>query len=319
MRDTKHALGVDMGGTSIKVGIATEKGKIIKKVSVDTKADEGPDVVIKQIKKGLKTILKNNSKKIEGIGIGAPGSVILKKGTVENPPNLKGWEKVPLGNIIKKEFNQNVFVENDANAAAIGEMIFGAGKKLDNFIMVTLGTGVGGGIIINRKIYRGEQGAAGEIGHITVDKNGEKCNCGSIGCVEAYVGNNYLCNRVINELSKMTNSKINELIEGDYINLTPKVIHQAAELGDDYAKSVIIDVGRTLGIAIASTVNLLDISNVIVGGGVAGFGKLLFNSIEESIRQRVLQPIQERVKVKAAKLKNEAGIKGATALVFYRS
>jgi glucokinase len=149
--------------------------------------------------------------------------------------------------------------------------------------------------------------------------NGEECNCGSIGCVEAYVGNNYLCNRVIKELSKMTDSKITELIEGDYINLTPKVIHQAAELGDDYAKSVIIDVGRTLGVAIASVVNLLDISNVIVGGGVAGFGELLYISIEESIRQRVLKPIQDRVKVKSAKLKNEAGIKGASALVFYRS
>ncbi len=180
-KSVKYAIGVDLGGTSVKVGIVSQEGKIIKKLSLETFANMGPDEVIAQIKKGVGQILSGNKLKIRGIGIGSPGIVSPKKGTVENPPNFPGWNKVNLGKILHKEFKLNIHVENDANAAAIGEMIFGAGKKLDSFIMVTLGTGVGGGIIFKGKLFRGEFGAAGEIGHISVDLNGQKCNWGSYG------------------------------------------------------------------------------------------------------------------------------------------
>ena len=149
-RSEKYAIGIDLGGTYIKFGIVTEKGKIIRKSFVDTKADGGPDAVIKQMKKGLKELLDPDKIKIEGLGIGSPGIVSKKKGTVENPPNLPGWGKVALGHLIEKAFKLPTFVENDANAAAIGELIFGAGKSHKSFVMITLGTGVGGGIILNK-------------------------------------------------------------------------------------------------------------------------------------------------------------------------
>ena len=133
MAEIKYAIGVDLGGTSIKAGIADQKGKIAEKISLPTNADQGHEAVITQIKKCIRQLLKKNSNKIEGIGIGAPGVVKLKKGTVENPPNFPGWGKVNLGSSIAKEFNLNVFVENDANAAAIGELTFGAGKNLRSF------------------------------------------------------------------------------------------------------------------------------------------------------------------------------------------
>ena len=312
-----YALGVDLGGTNIKLGLVSREGKIISKISIPSEADKGPDKVIEQIKKGINTLSSEVNVKIQGIGIGAPGVVSTEKGTVENPPNLPGWKKVSLGKIIKKEFGTNVHIENDANAAAIGELIFGAGKKYDSFIMVTLGTGVGGGIIINRKIYRGEFGAAGEIGHITIDFNGPQCNCGSIGCIEAYIGNNYLIKRVGEDLLKYPESKIWYLVNDDLQKLTPLVIQCALNEGDEYARIVVKNMGTQLGAALASVSNLLDISTFIVGGGVAGFGKPLFEEMDKAITARVLTPLKDRVKVHAAKLKNDAGIKGASALVFY--
>lgn len=317
MGATKYAVGVDLGGTSIKFGLVSESGKIKKKFSLDSNASKGPDAVIEQIKKGIAQLI-NTKNKIAGIGIGTPGAVIKKKGTVENPPNFKGWESIPLGSIIKNEFNKKVYVENDANAAAIGELIFGAGKKMDNFIMVTLGTGVGGGIIINRKIYRGESGAAGEIGHVSINEKGKKCNCGSRGCIETYVGNNYLIEQVKKELPRHKDSKLNKLIsEGN--TLTPKLIHDAYLLNDAFAELIITDMGQKLGSALASIVNVLDISKIIIGGGVAGFGDILFDTIENTVKERVMKPISPRIEIKPAKLKNEAGIKGASALVFYKS
>jgi len=315
----KYAIGVDLGGTNIKIGIVSQRGKLLKKISLSSKAEGGPDKVVKQIRLGIKEILSKNKKKIRGIGIGSPGVVSIKKGTVENPPNFPGWTKVNLGNIISKEFNIDCHVENDANAAAIGEMIFGTGKRYNSFVMITLGTGVGGGIILNRKLYRGEIGAAGEIGHITINYEGPRCNCGSFGCIEAYVGNNYLISKVKADLTASPNPKILKLVNNDLNLLTPLIINKAAEDGDTFAKSVISEMGEQIGSALASVSNLLDVSTFIIGGGVSGFGRPLFTAINKSLVVRVITSLRNRVKVLPAKLKNEAGIKGASALVFYKS
>jgi glucokinase len=197
-------------------------------------------------------------------------------------------------------------------------MIFGAGKKLDSFIMITLGTGVGGGIIINRKLYRGEFGAAGELGHITIDHKGEPCNCGSFGCIEAYLGNSYFIKRVKKQIENV-DTRIKDIIKNDLNKLTPKVIKEAADLGDEFAINFIKELGDYLGAALSSVSNLLDISTFIIGGGVAGFADPLFNSVQETLSSRVMIPLRPRVIVLPAKLKNEAGILGASALVYYRA
>lgn len=315
----KYAIGVDLGGTNIKIGIVSEKGKLVKNISIKTDANGGPKKVISNISKGIEEILIKNKYKIQGIGIGCPGVVSIKKGIVEDPPNLPGWKKVKLGPIIKDKFKYPVHIENDANAAAIGELIFGAGKKIDSFVMVTLGTGVGGGIVINKKIFRGEFGAAGEIGHISIDVNGPKCNCGSTGCIEAYAGNSYLKEQIRSELKNYPDSVVWKLIENDLANVSPRIIQAAAEEKDPYAEFVIERMGKQLGVALASLSNSLDISTFIVGGGVAGFGKPLLDAALQTITQRVLIPLRQRVLVIPAKLKNEAGIKGASSLVFYHN
>jgi glucokinase len=319
MSKKKYALGIDLGGTSIKIGLVDEQGKIKFKTSLDSNSNLGPKHVIKQIKHGIKNVLKETNHEIIGIGIGAPGTIKLKKGTVENPPNFAGWGRIHLGRQIEKEFNKKVYVENDANVAAIGELIYGAGRKLNSFIMITLGTGVGGGIIINKRIYRGEVGGAGELGHVTIDANGVPCKCGSFGCVEAYIGNNYLIERVKKELIKNSKSLIKKMCKKDYSNLSPKIVFEASQLNDDFAKSIIKETGQYLAYGLGSIVNVLDITTVIIGGGVAGFGDLLFETVENTLRTRVMKPFKNRIVVLPAKLKNEAGIKGASALVFYKS
>lgn len=318
-KSIKYALGVDLGGTNIKIGIVSERGKLVKSLSIKTETELGPKKVVANILSGIKQALSKNKFKIQGIGIGCPGVVSIKKGIVENAPNLPGWKNIKLGSIVKKEFGYDVHVENDANAAAIGELIFGAGKKYSSFIMVTLGTGVGGGIVFNKKIFRGEFGAAGEIGHISIDVNGPKCNCGSTGCIEAYAGNHYLKETVRKELPENPESTIWNLIDGDLKNVSPRLIQKASEQGDEYATLVIERMGKQLGAALASLSNLLDISTFIIGGGVAGFGKPLFDSTRKSISSRVLSPLRTRVLVIPARLKNEAGIKGASSLVFYNN
>ncbi len=315
----KYALGVDLGGTSVKLGIVSNKGKIVTKLALPSNAEKGHLEVIKQIKLGINQILSQQKIKIKGIGIGAPGTVSIKKGTVENPPNLPGWNKVNLGKIIQNEFKLKTFVENDANAAAIGEMIFGAGKNHNSFVMITLGTGVGGGVIINKKIYRGEFGAAGEIGHMSIDFNGPQCNCGSVGCVETYVGNNYLKHRIIKQLENNPGTKILELVNNEIEMITPIVVQEALVMNDVFARMIVNDMGLQIGAALASVSNLLDVSTFIIGGGVSGFGEPLFNKIRETITARVLTPLKKRVKVLPARLKNDAGIKGSSALVFYKS
>jgi len=312
-----YAIGVDLGGTKVKLGVVSSEGRIIKKVAVPTMAKEGVDKSISQIKKGVASLLKSTKKSIIGIGIGAPGVVSLKKGTVENPPNLPGWGRVHLGRIINKQFSLPTFVENDANAAAIGELIYGTGRKLNSFILITLGTGVGGGIIYNKKLFRGDFGGAGEIGHITIDKNGPKCNCGSYGCLEAYLGNNYLIANVKKQLRSNKDSMIYKLVGNNMQNLSPKIIHDAALKDDVFSKNIIEQMGINLGCGLASIINVFDISNIVIGGGVAGFGRPLFKATKNSIKSRILTPLKPRIKVLQAGLKNNAGIKGASSLVFY--
>ncbi len=310
------SIGIDFGGTTIKAGIVSENGKVIKKTIADTFAHQGPKKVIRQIKLCIKELLINHPGPVLGIGVGSPGIVSVTKGTVSNLHNVPGWESVPLKRIIENEFALPVLIENDANTAAIGELEFGAGKKLTDFIMVTLGTGVGGGIITNRSIVHGAHGGAGEIGHISIDFNGRQCNCGGLGCIEAYIGNSQLINRVKANFKKNKSSLLYHLHNQNPNGLSPKTISEAATAGDLYAQHIITETGAYLGYALTSLINVLDISIIIVGGGVSGFGTPLFNSIQTTLQSRVIKSLALTIKVIPAKLKNDAGILGASALIF---
>jgi glucokinase len=225
------------------------------------------------------------------------------------------WDAVPLGKEIGTMFGMTVAIENDANAAAIAESRFGAGVHHDNFLFVIWGTGVGGGIILDRKIYRGPSGGAGEIGHVSIDHAGPLCNCGSRGCVEAYVGQRYLSQRTAERLAGHPESKILALVGGDLTRLEPLYISQAAEQGDPVAQEILREAGTLLGVALGAVMNVMDLRVSIIGGGVSAAGPFVLKAIEDSVRAHVLKPLRPEIQVIPAKLGNNAGMLGAAGLV----
>ncbi|HTR82591.1 MAG TPA: ROK family protein [Bacteroidota bacterium] len=316
MSRTHYAVGVDFGGTTIKTGLVTSSGEIVAQSTFPTNGEEGPKSVLSQMRKSIAEVLgdiKRNS--IRGIGIGSPGIIDQARGIVMNPPNIRGWKKVPLASEIKKTFNLKVKVENDANVAAIAESKFGAGRRYPNFLFVIWGTGVGGGSILDGKIYRGPSGGAGEIGHVSIDYNGRQCNCGAQGCVEAYIGQRYLSQRAAAELKHHPDSKILKLVGGDISKVEPVFISRAALEGDQLARDLFTEAGMQLGVALASVLNTIDFRVVIIGGGISGAGDFVFDAIRTSLRSRVMIPMRKDIKVIPAKLGNAAGMLGAAGLV----
>lgn len=314
MKKQKLILGIDVGGTSIKFGVV-DGNKILNEFTLPTFAYQNPDRVLSQVENGIKKLLsKFLVKDFIGIGIGFPGIVDVDSGIVTSAPNFANWKKVGVRKSLIK-FGLPVFIDNDANCAALGELYFGKGRKLSNFVMVTLGTGVGGGIIIDKKLFRGDSGGAGEIGHITIDYSGPFCKCGKRGCVEAYAGNNYIKQRAIHKLHEYPDSKILDLVDHDLDKIDPKIINDAARIGDELAIKILKETGYYVGIGCANIANTLDIKHFIVGGGVSNAGKILIDAIENSIKEHGVKNIVRDVKVFSAQLKNKAGILGAASLV----
>ncbi len=311
------AIGVDLGGTTVKTGLIDSDGKILAQSKLPTRAEENPNAVIEQIKKSITEVLKHtNGMSVAGVGIAAPGIVENPGGIVKSPPNFRGWDVVPLGGELEKEFKMRIEVDNDANVAAIAESKFGAGKEYPDFLFIIWGTGVGGGIILDRHIYRGPHGGAGEVGHISIDYQGLQCNCGTKGCVEAYIGQRYLSNRTIEKLKSNPHSKILEIVGGDLTKVEPIYISKAAEAGDLLAKEILVEAGTLLGVAIGGVMNTLDFRVTIIGGGVSAVGDFVYEAIRQSTVHSVQKPLREGIQILRAELGNDAGMLGAAGMVF---
>lgn len=315
-----YAIGVDLGGTSIKAGVVDRKGAVLDQVTVDSKAGKGPKAVIQQIVFAVQELLtRHKAAGCMGIGIGAPGVVVIEDGLVKHPPNFADWSEVALGKAIRNVFPHPVYVENDANVAAIAEAKYGAGVEYKDFLFVIWGTGVGGGIILNRKIFRGPTGGAGEIGHVSIDYNGPLCNCGNRGCIESYIGQRYLSERTREILQGLPKdgptSRILELVGGNMNKIEPSVISKAAEMGDVTAREILEEAGRLLGYALASVLNVLDLRVVVMGGGVSAAPQYVYLAIESSMCSRILKAYKSSARVVRARLGNSAGMIGAASLV----
>jgi len=311
------AVGIDLGGTFIKSGVVNEKGEIIKKKQFPTKGEEGKkEIVLSQIEKAINFCLKGMDKnEIEGIGIGTPG-VVDNEGVVYDAPNLPEWDDLPLKKIIEKKYNMKVVVENDVNTIAWGEYLFGAGKGSDTMICITLGTGLGGGIVKDGKLLRGGKYSAIEIGHITIDYKGPKCKCGNYGCIERFVGRDYIVERAVKAIKEGKKTKILKLAGGKIENITPKIISEAYKMGDEIAKEIWIDVGICLGALFSGLVNLLNPDLIVIGGGISQAGKILFDTVEKTIKERAMKILSENVKVVPAGLGTDSGIVASASLIF---
>lgn len=308
----KCAIGIDLGGTYIKYGLVDETGKILKKGMLPTKGEEkSREIVINQMALAIKDVW---SEEIEGIGIGTPG-IVDNNGAVFESPNLPDWHNFNLREIFEKMFNKRVVVENDANSIAWGEFLFGAGKGTRTIVCLTLGTGLGGGVVINGKLLRGAIYSAAELGHMVVDYKGRRCGCGSIGCIEAYVGRDYIVKSAIRKIKKGEKSILTEMVK-DLSEITPKMISEAYQKGDKLAEEVWIEMATALGAFLAGIVNMLNPDRIILAGGIAQAGEILFSTVRKTINERAMHALSKTVEIVPAGLGNDAGIISGAALVF---
>lgn len=318
-RTRQFAIGVDLGGTMIKAALVERGRGFITEAMRETEADQGPEHVLDRIAELVKAIdSRSPDYSISGVGIGAPGVIDWERTSVIYPPNLPGWEIVNLREALGKRLGSElpVFVENDANLAGLGSAYYGAGRPFPSFIMITLGTGVGGAIIYNNNIFRGTTGAAGEIGHTTIDFEGPVDRYGIAGAVEAYLGQKFLSHYGRYKLLTRQESQIHEVAGEDLRDLTPLMLFEAARGGDEWAREILAWAGHKLGVALGSAINLLDIRKVIVGGGLSAAGDFIFGPARKSIQDYVMPDHRDDVEIIRETLGNEAGMLGAAHLVF---
>lgn len=316
MLNKKYRIGVDVGGTNIKIALVDLKGAIIYSNTTPTRAEMGYEYTIDNIKQAVMDLMKDTKatkETIEAIGFGFPGQIDYKTGLVRILPNIPGWVDVPVAKIMEEEFGIPTRLDNDVRCAALGELNFGAGKGCTNLICVTVGTGIGSGLIVNGKLVRGASNAAGEIGHIKMSLcDGPLCGCGDYGCFEAYASGPAIVAMAKEYLSGGKSSKYKELATEE---LSPYIIAQAAIQGDVVAKRIYTKIGEIIGIGLASVVNLLNPEKVIIGGGVADAGDILLNPIRKTVAKRAM-PIQgAKVEIVPAQLGNSAGVIGASLLI----
>jgi glucokinase len=309
---SKFAVGIDIGGTHSAFGFVDEEGNCIAKSSVDTSAYEDAaefvDVVANEIKNSLKTL-----KDIEliGIGIGAPNGNYYT-GTIEFAPNLKWKGIVPLADLFKKHFDLPVVLTNDANAAAIGEMVYGNAKKMKDFILITLGTGVGSGIVVNGKMVYGHDGNAGEIGHTIIFPGGRLCSCGRNGCLETYCSAKGIKATYLEKLHERDHS-IN--ISEEDIN--PKYIYEQALKGDDAAIKTFEYTGEVLGLALSNSAAYTNPEAIFLFGGISNAGDLVFDPVRKSFEKNLLHIYKNKIKILPSGIKeNDAAILGSASMIW---
>lgn len=257
----------------------------------------------------------NNGLRLLGIGLGVPGLVDQQQGKLVFAPNLH-WDNVPLRLMWSQHFHVPIFVENEANAAALGEYYFGAARGVNNFIYLSSGIGLGGGVVLDGKLFRGSSGYASEIGHMTIDPNGESCNCGKRGCLETLVGPRAVLRRVCTTLQSGTPSCLDKLISGDLNALTFEAVIQAADMGDRVALDALQEVGKQLGIGVANLVNIFNPELIVLGGVLNLAGKFLLPVVEASLAANALPPSYENVRLAGSAHGADACVMGAVALVF---
>lgn len=307
---SRRTIGVDVGGTTVKFGIVDEEGKIELRRSKQTEASEGPERVLKIVAAGINELLAE-ADDVDAVGIGFPGSVD-REGVVRHPPNFPGWEEIAPAGLLAPMLDRDlsIVVDNDANVAAWAEARIGGARGEPHFLYVTLGTGVGGTILYDGKIFRGATGAAGEIGHMTVDVNGPICSCGARGCVESYIGSRQMVTYARYKVDRYPESLLHQMM-ADGKDLSPGTINEAAEAGDVFAQNFLSELGRILGAALANVMNACDLHLCIVGGGISQAETFLLGQARRTLRARVLQPIAADVQLRVAALSVNAGIVGA--------
>jgi len=311
MKD-KLIVGVDLGGTKIDAVLSDSCGNIKKRELKETRASEGPNAVIKRIVDAIKAV--SSDSEIAAVGIGAAGIIDVKTGLITFSPNLPGWRNIKLKDILERELGVKTFVDNDATVAALAEHKFGIAVGCDHVVYVSVGTGIGGGIITNGQIYRGICGSAGEIGHMIIDINGPLCGCGNKGCWEALASGTALEREAKAKIAEGVKTSIPKYAKESGNKITAKGIYLAAQDGDRLAKELIEQLGYYLGVGLANLVNIFNPQLVVIGGGVSRMGEMLLEPARKTIRECAFELSAKAARVEISSLGYDAGPLGAVAL-----
>jgi glucokinase len=318
----KYIIGIDIGGTKIATGLVTEEGKIFCKVVLPTLSSQGADVSLGQVYRSVEEVIKKaavSPNAVSGIGACAPGPLDPVKGVVHNPPNLDGWKNVPLAALLKKRFKVRTKIENDANAAGMAEVTWGAAKGYKHVFYVTVSTGIGTAIIIDRKIYHGKNGMAGEGGHVTIkfDDRTSRCNCGNTGCIEALASGTYTVKRLVEKIKRTPGIKTSmiDLAGGSLDGISMKTVARAAAGGDKLAIETINEQGRLIGVWLGGMISLIDPEIIVIGGGVSLIGKAFFSPVREAAPTHTINIFAKDTPIVQAKLRKDVGIYGAASVL----
>ena len=319
--EKRWIVGVDLGGTNVVVGLVPiEGGEVLGLRTLPTESNRGAKFVVDRIVHMVDDAIAEVAEAhgttraaIAGVGIGSPGPLNRKTGTVINTPNL-GWRNFPLRDLIANAVKLPCTLDNDANCATYGEWWLGAGRGTKTLVGFTLGTGIGGGIVLNGEIYHGCSDVAGEIGHMTIDSNGRKCKCGNYGCLEQYASGPAIALRAVEGIEAGAESLLEEMVDGKLDDVTAATVYEAAVLGDPYATEVMKDTAKFLGSGVASIINILNPQMVVIAGGVTRAGDHLFVPLIAEVRRRAFRSAQECCRIVPAELPGTAGVVGAAGV-----
>jgi glucokinase len=309
-------IGVDLGGTNLRTALLSSEGHILDKRKEETRASDGWHKVVGRLVENIqrqREFAVQQGLDVSAVGVGAPGVIQVDKGIVVKSPNFPDWNNLPLKSELEHQLKIPVFIENDANAAALGEQWRGAGNGIKSMILLTLGTGVGGGIILDNQIWRGADGMAGEIGHMTLIPDGRKCGCGNNGCLEMYASARGIVQSYSEELVNAGAA------DSAAKSLTSIQIYQAAREGNPSARRAMKFMGSMLGIGIANLINIFNPEMIVIGGGVKDAWELFIPSAHEEIMRRAFQIPAERTQVLPSQLGDDAGMVGAAAAALQKT
>ena len=337
-QDLPLVIGVDLGGTQIRTAVLRGSERL-SRVGLLTGTNPSPDRVIPRMREAVRQALQEANvtlDQIAGIGIGAPGPLNSRTGVVFSPPNLPGWDNVPLRDIFMEDFHVPVFVENDANAAALGEYMFGAGQGSKDVVYITISTGIGGGVISDGQLIEGISGVAAELGHMVIDWRGPKCNCGNIGCWESIASGTAIARRAheLIALGKgeallnfgLTHDTSNpaadtpadrERADTRPVHFNAQMVAQAAEAGVREAQEIIAYAAEGLGVGLINVLHIFNPECIILGGGVVQIGETLLQPALNIIKERAMKIYQEKTSIVMAELGVDVGLVGAGSVIYY--
>lgn len=311
-------LAVDLGGTKFVTALVSPDAQIIAREYSFTLAAEGSEAIVERIIDTLRSVTESAGvppASVSTICIAAAGAIDSSKGMVTDSPNLPGWHNIPLKDMIETTTGTRTLIINDASAAALGELYFGAAKGIENMIYFTVSTGIGGGIVLGGKLYSGVSGSAGEIGHTTVDINGPRCSCGNVGCLEMLASGKAVAREAQRLVKQGRKTVLTELAEGEIQNITAQTVATGARKGDPLALRVIAKAAEYLGVGMVNMVNVFNPDMIVVGGGLSKMGDTLLDGARKVVSERAFRLPAQAVQIVAGQLGDNAGVLGAAAFV----